>query len=88
MTLAFARMGSTAAAIQPAAAVQSTDDTLIERIAHGDQLAMRTLFVRHRLRVYRFMVRMTRDETLAEDLLSDVSFDVWRQAALCGLSFK
>jgi len=81
MTLAFARMGSTAAAIQPAAAGQSTDETLIERIARGDQLAMLTLFARHRLRVYRFMVRMTRDEPLAEELLSDVFFDVWRQAA-------
>jgi RNA polymerase sigma-70 factor (ECF subfamily) len=30
--------------------------------------------------VYRFVLRMVRDETLAEDLLSDVFFDVWRQA--------
>jgi RNA polymerase sigma-70 factor, ECF subfamily len=58
----------------------STDETLIERIACRDQLAMRTLFTRHRLRVYRFAVRMVRDETLAEDLLSDVFLDVWRQA--------
>jgi len=54
---------------------------LIEQIACGDQLAMRTLFVRHRLRVYRFVLRMVRDETLAEDLLSDVFLDVWRKAA-------
>ena len=54
---------------------------LIERIARGDQVAMRTLFARHRLRVYRFVLRMVRDETLAEDLLSDVFLDVWRQGA-------
>jgi RNA polymerase sigma-70 factor (ECF subfamily) len=81
MTLAFARMGSIVASFQPAASAEaSTDEKLIERIARGDQLAMRALFARHRLRVYRFVLRMVRDETLAEDLLSDVFFDVWRQA--------
>ena len=81
MTLAFAQMGPTVAAFQPAMSAEaSTDETLIERIACRDQLAMRTLFTRHRLRVYRFAVRMVRDEILAEDLLSDVFLDVWRQA--------
>ena len=81
MTLAFARMGLTVASFQPVASIESsTDEQLIERIAGGDQLAMRALFARHRLRVYRFVLRMVRDETLAEDLLSDVFFDIWRQA--------
>ena len=53
---------------------------LIRRIAAGDQLAMRTLFARHRIPLYRWLVRIVRDETLAEDLLSDVFLDVWRQA--------
>ena len=82
MTFAFARMGSTAAAFRPAVALESsTDEALIGRIARSDQLAMRTLFARHRLRVYRFVLRIVKDETLAEDLLSDVFLDVWRQAA-------
>jgi RNA polymerase sigma-70 factor, ECF subfamily len=80
MAFAFTRTGSTAAALRPAAVESSTDEILIERIAHGDQLAMRTLFARHRLRVYRFVLRMVREETLAEDLLSDVFLDVWRQS--------
>lgn len=91
MTLAFAQMELTVAGRQPAAPVESsTDEKLIERIARGDQLAMQTLFARHRLRVYRFVLRMVRDETLAEDLLSDVFLDVWRQAdrfeARCAVS--
>jgi RNA polymerase sigma-70 factor (ECF subfamily) len=53
---------------------------LIRRIAAGDQLAMRTLFARHRIPLYRWLLRIVRDETLAEDLLSDVFLDVWRQA--------
>jgi RNA polymerase sigma-70 factor (ECF subfamily) len=51
------------------------------RIAGGDQLAMRTLFARHRVPLYRWLLRLVRDEALAEDLLSDVFLDVWRQAA-------
>jgi RNA polymerase sigma-70 factor, ECF subfamily len=53
---------------------------LIERIADGDQLAMRTLFARHQTRVYRFVLRLLRNETAAEDVVSDVFLDVWRQA--------
>jgi RNA polymerase sigma-70 factor, ECF subfamily len=79
MTLAFAQ--TTVAAFQPAPSTESsTDESLIERIACRDQLAMRILFARHRLRVYRFALRMVRDESLAEDVLSDVFLDVWRQA--------
>jgi RNA polymerase sigma-70 factor (ECF subfamily) len=36
--------------------------------------------LRHQLRVYRFVLRIVKDETLAEDLLSDVFLDVWRKA--------
>jgi RNA polymerase sigma-70 factor (ECF subfamily) len=64
---------------QPASKI--SDESLIQRIAAGDQLAMRALYARHQVRLYRFLVRIVRDETLAEDLLSDVFLDVWRQAA-------
>ena len=56
------------------------DALLIERIAQGDRLAMHALFARHRLRVFRFVLRFTRDEAAAEDVLADVFLDVWRQA--------
>ena len=59
----------------------SSGETLIRRIAGGDQLAMRTLFARHRVAIYRWLLRIVHDETLAEDLLSEVFLDVWRQAA-------
>ena len=42
---------------------------------------MRVLFARHHVRVYRFVVRLVRDETLAEDVVSEIFLDVWRQAA-------
>jgi RNA polymerase sigma-70 factor (ECF subfamily) len=83
MIVAFTRTGSprAAAAVPAQARETSSDDILIGRIAGGDQLAMRTLFARHRVPLYRWLQRIVRDETLAEDLLSEVFLDVWRQAA-------
>jgi RNA polymerase sigma-70 factor (ECF subfamily) len=81
MSTACARMGGAALPAQAAAPEAPSDETLIRRIARGDQLAMRTLFGRHRVSLYRWLLRLVGDEALAEDLLSDVFLDVWRQAA-------
>ena len=63
------------------AAVQETsDEALVELIADGDKRAMQVLYGRHNVRVYRFIVRLTGNTTLAEDLVSEVFLDVWRQA--------
>jgi RNA polymerase sigma-70 factor (ECF subfamily) len=53
---------------------------LIRRIAAGDQQALRSLYVHHHLRVYRFIARMLRDSGAAEDVLAEVFLDVWQQA--------
>jgi Sigma-70 region 2 len=66
---------------QPGLGETFSDEKLIQRIAAGDRLAMRTLFARHRVAVYRWLLRLVNDEALAEDLLSDVFLDVWRKAA-------
>ena len=58
----------------------TSDEVLIGRIAGGDRLAMKVLFARHHVRVYRFVLRMVRNEATAEDLISEVFLDVWRQA--------
>src|SRR5213078_722074 len=62
-------------------AMQATsDEELIGRIVSGDRLAMQVLFARHHVRVFRFVLRLVRDEAVAEDLISEVFLDVWRQA--------
>ncbi|MGA8820882.1 MAG: sigma-70 family RNA polymerase sigma factor [Xanthobacteraceae bacterium] len=58
----------------------TSDEVLIGRIAGGDRLAMQALFARHHVKVYRFALRLVRNESAAEDLISEVFFDVWRQA--------
>ena len=61
--------------------MQSTsDEVLIGRIANGDRLAMQVLYARYHVRVFRFVIRLVRDESTAEDLISEVFLDVWRQA--------
>jgi RNA polymerase sigma-70 factor, ECF subfamily len=85
MTIALTHAKSAAAARAAARDTSSddaaSDEALIKRIAGGDQLAMRTLYARHRIPLYRWLLRIVRNETVAEDLLSDVFLDVWRQAA-------
>jgi RNA polymerase sigma-70 factor (ECF subfamily) len=66
----------------PLAAIQmTTDEALVEAIATGDRRAMQVLFGRHQVKVYRFLVRMTGDAAAADDLVSEVFFEVWRKAA-------
>jgi RNA polymerase sigma-70 factor, ECF subfamily len=78
----YVRPGSAVAAVSAIAATAgySSDEILVERIAAGDKLAMQVLFARHRTNVYRWLFRFVGNETVAEDLLSDVFFDVWQQA--------
>ena len=67
MNIACTRVGGVAALPAQAAAPEtSSDEMLITRIAHGDQLAMRTLFGRHRVLLYRWLLRLVRDEALAK----------------------
>jgi RNA polymerase sigma-70 factor (ECF subfamily) len=59
---------------------ETSDEALIDLIADGDKRAMQVLYARHNVRVYRFILRLTGNQTLAEDLVSEVFLDVWRQA--------
>jgi RNA polymerase sigma-70 factor (ECF subfamily) len=58
----------------------ATDESLIAAIAKGDEAAMRNLYNRHHVRVYRFVTRLVGDATAAEDIVSEAFIDVWRQA--------
>jgi RNA polymerase sigma-70 factor (ECF subfamily) len=62
-------------------AADIADETLVARIAEGDRTAMKVLFTRHQQRVYRFVLRMVANSATAEDIVSEVFFELWRQAA-------
>jgi len=54
----------------------TSDEVLIGRIANGDRLAMQVLFARHHVRIYRFVLRLVRNEATAEDLNREVFLHV------------
>jgi RNA polymerase sigma-70 factor, ECF subfamily len=61
--------------------VEGEDDLgIVRRIASGDRMAMRVLYGRHQLKVFRFVSGMLRDRSQVEDVVNDVFFEVWVQA--------
>jgi RNA polymerase sigma-70 factor, ECF subfamily len=64
----------------PAAAQDTSDETLVAQIAQRDKRALQQLYSRHHVRIYRFALRFLNDEAAAEDTVSEVFIDVWRQA--------
>src|SRR5262245_61532470 len=59
---------------------EGSDEQLVTRIAAGDRRALGVLYGRHHARVYRFLLRLTDNAANAEDLVSDVFLDIWKQA--------
>src|ERR1700677_2071869 len=58
-----------------------SDNRLMACVGAGDQAALRALYGRHNVKVFRFALRIVRDEAMAEDIVSDVFIDVWRKPA-------
>jgi RNA polymerase sigma-70 factor, ECF subfamily len=58
----------------------SADASLVAAIAAGDRDAMRILYNRHRIRVFRFAARLVGDIAATEDVVSEAFIEVWRQA--------
>lgn len=62
-------------------ASETAERVLIERIAGKDREALRALYQRYYLRLYGFLMRLTHQAELAEEVLNDVMFVVWQKAA-------
>jgi RNA polymerase sigma-70 factor (ECF subfamily) len=78
----YAQTLSATQAKAPISAIRANaDEALVAAIAQGDRRAMQVLFGRHQVKVYRFLVRMTGDAAMADDLVSECFFEVWRKAA-------
>jgi RNA polymerase sigma-70 factor, ECF subfamily len=58
----------------------ASDEALVALIAQRDKRALQQLYSRHHVRIYRFALRFLNDEAAAEDTVSEVFIDVWRQA--------
>ena len=81
MYVDFSQAAATGVVLARSAPLQATsDEALMARIATGDRDAMRALYVRHHMRVHRFVLHLVRNQTVAEDVISETFLDVWRQA--------
>src|SRR5262245_59901862 len=60
---------------------KTSDESLVARVAEGNRQALRLLFARHQQKVYRFVLRLVGNDATAEDVVNEVFFDLWRQAA-------
>jgi RNA polymerase sigma-70 factor (ECF subfamily) len=58
-----------------------SDETLLARVAEGDRRAIALLLARHQRAVYRFALRLVGNAATAEDIVSEVFIELWRQAA-------
>jgi RNA polymerase sigma-70 factor (ECF subfamily) len=71
--------------IRTAAAVPRTDTpddhVLIAAIAQGDSSALETLYDRYSSVVYRMALRMLKNRELAEEVVQEVFWRVWRRSA-------
>lgn len=74
------RIAATADLGRTSSAKVTSDEVLVQLVAGGDKDAMRALFARHNVRVFRFLTRIVGNDATAEDLLNEAFLEVWRNA--------
>ena len=66
-------------------AIAGADDggdlALLERIADGDRAALEEIYLLYHARVFKFVFRLTRSYTAADELVNDIMLVVWDKAA-------
>jgi RNA polymerase sigma-70 factor (ECF subfamily) len=62
------------------APVELSDKELVQLIADGDKRALKLLYLRHHDRVRRFVMRLTGNESMADEVVNEVFLEAWRHA--------
>jgi RNA polymerase sigma-70 factor (ECF subfamily) len=57
-----------------------SDRDLVDLIADDDRRAFEALYLRHRSHVFRYLMRLTGNDSLAEEIVNEVFLEVWRNA--------
>src|SRR5258707_9423815 len=63
-----------------AAPSEVTDKALVQSMADADKRALKLLYVRHHVHVYRYVMRLTGNESMAEEVVNEVFLEAWRHA--------
>ena len=64
-----------------AGAANAAELRLLERVAQGDRQAFQELYIAYHRRLARFLRRLTHGYPIAEEIINDTMYVVWRKAA-------
>lgn len=67
-------------AADPSGKSADTDEALLARIVRGDEVAFEPLFRSYQQRLFRYLVGLVRDDSVAEELVCETMTEVWRNA--------
>jgi RNA polymerase sigma-70 factor, ECF subfamily len=73
--------GETDAGAAGATTANASELRLLECVARGDRQAFQELYVGYHRRLARFLARLTRGYPIAEEIINDTMYVVWRKAA-------
>jgi len=59
---------------------QAEERALLQAIAAGDAKSLERLFTRTQVRVFRYIMRVVKNQAVAEELLNEVFLSVWQNA--------
>src|ERR1700722_12448297 len=59
---------------------EASDQALIQAMADGDKRSFKMLYVRHHVRVFRFVMSLVGNEPTAEEVVNEVFLAAWRHA--------
>lgn len=62
------------------APAELSDEALVQLMAEEDKRALKLLYLRHHDRVRRFVMRLTRNESTADEVVNEVFLEAWRHA--------
>jgi RNA polymerase sigma-70 factor, ECF subfamily len=66
---------------EPASPTAVDDLALLNRVSQGDRDAFRRLYSHYHRRLHRFLMRLTRERPLTEEIINDTMMVVWQHAA-------
>ena len=75
------KTSQTKAEWQPTGEASTSDANLVGQVIRGDHSALKSLYDRHGQLLYSVALRITGDTGIAEELLQDTFFQLWRKAS-------
>lgn len=67
--------------VRPGREEQALESALLVRVGKGDREAFQSLYQRFQRPLFSYLLRMVRDQAMADDLTNDVMLEVWRTGA-------